>query len=38
MFAAYDRHGFHGGSPLMLRTILHREPRMIAPRTGETAV
>ena len=27
MFAEYDRHGFHGGNPLVLRTILSRAPR-----------
>jgi len=27
MFADYDRYGFHGGNPLVLRTILQREPR-----------
>lgn len=35
MFAEYDRHGFHGGNPLMLRTILQREPRTVAGYIAE---
>lgn len=27
MFRDYDRYGFHGGNPLVLRTLLQREPR-----------
>lgn len=27
MFRDYDRYGIHGGNPLVLRTILQREPR-----------
>lgn len=30
MFTEYDQHGFHGGNPLALRTILQRDPRSIA--------
>ncbi|MGH3501562.1 MAG: hypothetical protein ACRDQA_11845 [Nocardioidaceae bacterium] len=44
MFDAYDRHGFHGGNNLVLRTILHlnwsrrrrgfpRDPKVRAKRT-----
>lgn len=29
MFDAYDRHGFHGGNDLVLRTILHRPPTSV---------
>jgi len=29
MFADYDRHGFHGGNALVLRSILGREPRTL---------
>jgi len=29
LFAQYDQHGFHGGNPLVLRTILGREPRTL---------
>jgi uncharacterized protein YbjT (DUF2867 family) len=35
MFAEYDRHGFHGGNPLVLRTILQREPRTVAGYIAE---
>ncbi|WP_261567543.1 SDR family oxidoreductase [Frankia gtarii] len=35
MFAEYDRHGFHGGNPLVLRTILRREPRTLAAYIAE---
>lgn len=35
MFAEYDRHGFHGGNPLVLRTILQHEPRTIASYIAE---
>jgi len=35
MFAEYDRHGFHGGNPLVLRTILQREPRTVAGYLAE---
>ncbi|EIV91527.1 NmrA family NAD(P)-binding protein [Frankia sp. QA3] len=35
MFAEYDRHGFHGGNPLVLRTILQREPRTLAAYVAE---
>jgi hypothetical protein len=35
MFAEYDRHGFHGGNPLMLRTILQREPRTVGGYIAE---
>ena len=29
MFSDYDSHGFHGGNPLVLQTILRREPRSV---------
>lgn len=29
MFSDYDSHGFHGGNPLVLQTILGREPRSV---------
>jgi uncharacterized protein YbjT (DUF2867 family) len=35
MFAEYDRHGFHGGNPLVLRTILQHEPRTVASYIAE---
>ncbi|KQC37851.1 hypothetical protein UK82_12615 [Frankia sp. ACN1ag] len=35
MFAEYDRHGFHGGNALVLRTILRREPRTLAAYIAE---
>ena len=35
MFAEYDRHGFHGGNPLVLRTILQHEPRTVAGYLAE---
>lgn len=35
MFAAYDRHGFHGGNPLVLRSILGRSPRTIEDYVAE---
>jgi len=35
MFAEYDRHGFHGGNPLVLRTILQHEPRTVAGYIAE---
>lgn len=37
MFADYDRHGFHGGNPLVLRTILQREPRTVTDYITELA-
>jgi hypothetical protein len=30
MFDDYDKHGFHGGNALALRTILQRETRSVA--------
>lgn len=30
MFGNYDKHGFHGGNALVLRTILQRETRSVA--------
>jgi uncharacterized protein YbjT (DUF2867 family) len=35
MFADYDRHGFHGGNALALRTILQRETRSVADYVAE---
>ena len=35
MFAEYDRHGFHGGNPLVLRAILQHEPRTVAGYIAE---
>jgi uncharacterized protein YbjT (DUF2867 family) len=35
MFAEYDRHGFHGGNQLVLRTILQHEPRTVAGYIAE---
>jgi hypothetical protein len=35
MFAEYDRHGFHGGTSLVLRAILGREPRSVAEDVAE---
>jgi uncharacterized protein YbjT (DUF2867 family) len=35
MFAEYDRHGFHGGNPTVLRAILRREPRTVADYIAE---
>jgi hypothetical protein len=35
MFDDYDRHGFHGGNPLVLRAILGREPRTVADYVAE---
>jgi len=35
MFAEYDRHGFHGGNPLVLGTILQHEPRTVASYIAE---
>jgi uncharacterized protein YbjT (DUF2867 family) len=35
MFAEYDRHGFHGGNPLVLRTILQHEPHTVAGYIAE---
>ncbi|MCM3923571.1 NmrA family NAD(P)-binding protein [Frankia sp. AiPs1] len=35
MFDEYDRHGFHGGNPLVLRTVLRREPRTLAAYIAE---
>lgn len=35
MFANYDRQGFHGGSSLVLRSILGRSPRTIADYVAE---
>ena len=37
MFADYDAYGFHGGNPLMLRTILGREPRTVRAYLQELA-
>lgn len=37
MFADYDRYGFHGGNPLVLRSILQREPRSLAAYLAELA-
>lgn len=30
MFSEYDRHGFHGGNPLVLEAVLGRPPRSLA--------
>lgn len=38
MFADYDRHGFHGGNSLALRTILGREPRSVTDYVEELAL
>jgi uncharacterized protein YbjT (DUF2867 family) len=35
MFAEYDRHGFHGGNPLVLRAVLQRAPRTVASYIAE---
>jgi acetyl esterase/lipase len=35
MFAEYDRRGFHGGNPLVLRAILQHEPRTVAGYIAE---
>ncbi|MEO8907689.1 MAG: NmrA family NAD(P)-binding protein [Microbacteriaceae bacterium] len=35
MFAEYDRSGFHGGNPLVLRSILERSPRTIEDYVAE---
>ena len=35
MYAVYDRYGFPGGNPLVLRTILGREPRTLRAFLGE---
>ncbi len=37
MFRDYDRYGFHGGNPLVLRTILQREPRGLPAYLTELA-
>ncbi|MEO7124251.1 MAG: NmrA family NAD(P)-binding protein [Lacisediminihabitans sp.] len=37
MFAEYDRHGFHGGNSLVLRSILGREPRSLEDYVAELA-
>jgi hypothetical protein len=37
MFTDYDRHGFHGGNSLALRTILGREPRSLTDYITELA-
>jgi len=37
MFDEYDQHGFHGGNPLILRTILGREPRTVDAYITELA-
>jgi uncharacterized protein YbjT (DUF2867 family) len=37
MFGDYDQHGFHGGNPLVLRTILQRDPRSITDYITELA-
>jgi uncharacterized protein YbjT (DUF2867 family) len=37
MFSDYDRHGFHGGNSLALRTILGREPRSLIDYITELA-
>ena len=29
MITHYDRHGFHGGNPLVLTALLGREPRTV---------
>jgi uncharacterized protein YbjT (DUF2867 family) len=35
MFQDYSRHGFQGGNPLVLQTILRREPRSVAAFIAE---
>ena len=35
MFGDYDKHGFHGGNALVLRTILQREARSVADYVAE---
>ena len=35
MFAEYDRHGFHGGNPLVLSAVLQRAPRTVASYIAE---
>lgn len=37
MFRDYDRHGFHGGNELVLRSILQREPRTVSEYIAELA-
>jgi len=37
MYADYDRHGFPGGNPLVLRAILGREPRTLRQFVHELA-
>lgn len=37
MFRDYDRHGFHGGNALVLRSILQREPRSLEAFLREQA-
>jgi uncharacterized protein YbjT (DUF2867 family) len=37
MFQEYDSHGFQGGNPLVLQTILQREPRSVAAFIAELA-
>lgn len=37
MFAEYDRHGFHGGNSLVLRSILGRSPRSLEDYVAELA-
>ncbi|MGH3320726.1 MAG: NmrA family NAD(P)-binding protein [Streptosporangiaceae bacterium] len=37
MFEAYDRHGFHGGNNLVLRTILGRRPTSVSDYVHELA-
>lgn len=37
MFAEYHQHGFRGGNPLVLRTILGREPRTVTAYITELA-
>lgn len=37
LFDHYDRHGFPGGNPLVLRSILQREPRTLAQYLKELA-
>lgn len=37
MFDAYDRHGFHGGNDLVLRTILGRRPTSVSDYIRELA-
>ena len=37
MFDSYDKHGFHGGNAVVLRTLLQREPRTVQSFITELA-